>query len=141
MDRKNLLKDFGYKLRKIRESLRYSQEEMAAYFSTEKGTYNRYENGKNFPGFLVLNHFGNTLGISMDWLICDKGPVYYKEKEKKEEKKVIEKKEEAKQEPSPEMPQGEMKELLEHMGRIPLLRHEVLAHFYKFKEEHKELEK
>jgi hypothetical protein len=33
----------------------------------------------------------------------------------------------------------EIKDLLEHMNRIPLLRHEVLVYFYKFKAEHKDI--
>ena len=33
----------------------------------------------------------------------------------------------------------DVKELLEHMEHIPLLRHEVLAFFYRFKEEYKEM--
>ena len=32
-----------------------------------------------------------------------------------------------------------MDELMEHMKHIPLLRHEVLVLFYKFKEDHKEM--
>jgi hypothetical protein len=32
-----------------------------------------------------------------------------------------------------------MKELLDHMEKIPLLRFEMMSHFYKFKEEHSEL--
>ena len=34
---------------------------------------------------------------------------------------------------------GEVKELLEHMEHVPLLRHEVLSFFYKFKLENREL--
>ncbi len=85
----------------------------------------------------------------LDWLVCGKGPRYYKEKleEEKddkeviEEKKVIEEKEETQPVPVVKIPEGEIKELLEYMERIPFLRHEILVSFYKFKEEHKEIVK
>jgi len=149
MDRKTLLKDFAYKLRKVRESLKYTQREMADYFGTEKTNYTRYESGKIFPGFIGLYYFANSSGISLDWLVFGKGPRYYKEKLEEEtddkqvieEKKVIEEKEEAQPVPAVKIPEGEIKELLEYMERIPYLRHEILVSFYKFKEEHKEIVK
>jgi len=113
MDRKTLLKDFAYKLRKVRESLKYTQRKMADYFGTEKTNYTRYENGKIFPSFIGLYYFANSSGISLDWLVWGKGPRYYKEKleEEKDDKQVIEEKK------------------------------VILVSFYKFKEEHKEIVK
>jgi len=137
MDRKTLLKDFAYKLRKVRESLKYTQRKMADYFGTEKTNYTRYENGKIFPGFIGLSYFANSSGISLDWLVCGKGPRYYKENLEKEK----DDKEEAQPVPAVEIPEGEIKELLEYMERIPFLRHEILVFFYKFKEGHKEIVK
>ncbi len=143
MGQTSLLKDFGYKLRKLREFLKYSTAKMAGYFGTVQVNYGRYEKGKIFPGFLAMRSFANSTGISLDWLICDREPMYYKEKKEgietadEEETKL---KEEVRQELIREMmvPEGEIKDLMEHMERIPLLRHEVLVHFYKFKEQHKE---
>jgi transcriptional regulator with XRE-family HTH domain len=145
MDRKSLLKDFSYKLRKIRESLNYSHREMAAYFGTEKTNYTRYETGRIFPGFMGLYNFANISGVSLDWLICDRGPMYYKKEEEKDDseiseaEKVIEEKAGDNSKPAVKIPDGETRELLDYMEQIPLLRHEVMVSFYKFKEEHKEM--
>lgn len=147
MDRKNLLKDFSYKLRKFRQSLNYSHRKMAAYFSTEKTNYTRYETGKIFPGFMGLYNVANRLGISLDWLICDRGAMFYKQEEEKDdsqlpvEENVIKEKTEVEPEPAVKVPEGEIKELLDYMEQIPLLHHEIMVWFFKFKEEHKEMVK
>jgi len=51
----------------------------------------RYEQGKILPGYHGLYSIAEKLGISLDWLVCGKGPAYYKEKEKEDQ--VEEKKE------------------------------------------------
>lgn len=136
MDRKGLLKEFSYKLRELRRSLGYNSRKMAGFFGTGKTNYYRYENGKVFPGFWGLRYIANSLGISLDWLVCGKGPVYYKEVK---EEKVIEEKEEGPSAPGVETADEEIKNLVESMERIPLLRHEILVYYYKFKEKHKEM--
>ena len=88
------------------------------------------------PAYPGLYTIAEKLGVSLDWLVCGKGPVYYKEKEAKE---LAAGKKEALQELLPESSLEEIKDLLEQMNRIPLLRHEILVYFYKFKAEHKEL--
>jgi hypothetical protein len=90
------------------------------------------------PGFPALYSAAEKLGISLDWLVCSKGPVYYKEIEKKDQVEEKEKKEPPK-DFLPGSSREEIIDLLEHMNRIPLLRNEVLVYFYKFKAEHKYL--
>ena len=73
-------------------------------------------------------------------MVCGKGPVYYKEKEKTDrEEEIAVEKMEILQKFLPGFSQDEINDFLELMSRIPLLRHEVLVFFYKFKEEHKDL--
>lgn len=137
MDRKTLLREIGEKLRKIRESLKYKRSEMADYISAYRTSYYKYESGDTSPQMTSLYKLGKNYDISMDWLILNKGPMYYKEKEIKKEDQVD-------QTPFAGilaiMGKGkDVKELLEHMEHIPLLRHEVLAFFYRFKEEYKEM--
>jgi hypothetical protein len=62
----------------------------------------------------------------MDWLIFNKGPMHYGERqpEKGDEKKAL----------NLETVSPHVQELLEYMERDPLLQHEVLVHFYKYKE-------
>ena len=132
MDKKTLMKDIGYKLRKIRESSRYRPHEMADFLGTWQSTYSRYEKGETPLNLLTLHKLANRFNISLDWLILSKGPMYYNEKE-------------LNQEPEPNQTEQKLletlgedvKELLEYMAQIKLLRYEILVYFQKFKEKHK----
>ncbi len=145
MDRDSMLKDFSYKVRKLRESMKVNHQKMGAYFCVRRMNYSRYENGQIFPNFMGLHCFANKTGISLDWLVCSKGPMYYKEKAEVEEKEaeaeteVLEEKPETPAAAAPKIVDDEITTLLDHMERIPLLRHEILAHFYKFKDSHPDL--
>jgi transcriptional regulator with XRE-family HTH domain len=129
MDINSLKSAFSKRLTGLRQSLNYSTKEMGDCFNTTPISYRRYEQGKMVPGFLSLYFVAEELGVSLDWLVCSKGPVYYKDKEKKQSLQNL----------ISGTSEEEIKDLLEHMNRIPLLRHEVLACFYKFKADHKEL--
>ncbi|HLP61144.1 MAG TPA: helix-turn-helix transcriptional regulator [Candidatus Deferrimicrobium sp.] len=124
MDRKSLLRAIGERLKKAREPFKLSQNEMADHLGVYRSSYSRYESGRISPQMLSLYKLATENDISMDWLIADKGPMYYGEREKAAAAGTL----------------GEdVDELLNHMKRIPLLRHEVLVLFYKFKEDHKDL--
>lgn len=123
MDRKSLLREIGERLRKLREPFNFSQNQMADYLGAYRSSYSRYESGRFSPQLISLYRLAMANDVSLDWLIANRGPMLYSEKEK------------------PGVgPLGEdVDELLEHMKHIPLLRHEVLVLFYKFKEDHKEM--
>ncbi len=126
MDKKTLMRHISQKLRTIREPLRYSQREMADRLGIYRASYSRHESGETMPMVTTLYKLGDIFNISLDWLIQDKGPMYYKEKT----------------EPNGEISKElrkDVNELLEHMDKISLLRYEVLVLFYKFKEEHKDM--
>jgi transcriptional regulator with XRE-family HTH domain len=165
-DRKKLLRSSASKLRKLRELFGYSPKEMADYFRVHRTAYHKNESGYNLPGLPSLHRLSKDHDISMDWYFFDKGPMYFKEKgnaeellEKREEsqKKVeeLEKKNETLEKelekereknlglavqvkPGVEV-KPEVEELLEHMAAVPLLYHEVLTHFQRFKIENREL--
>lgn len=98
---------------------------MAARLEVERVSYTKYESGKALPGHYRLNILARHFDVSLDWLIANKGPMFYKGKENAEEE-------------TGEF-SAEMKDLFDHMSRIPLLRHEVLSCFHKFKLEYKDL--
>jgi len=142
MDIKGMKSIFSSRIIELRRKLGYSTKSMSNCLNSSQTSYRRYEKGKIFPGYLALYSIAVKLGISLDWLVCGKGPVYYKEKETNEEKKTkvqVEEKKETLQDLLPGTSLEEIKDLLGHMNRIPLLRHEILVYFYKFKAEHKEL--
>ena len=126
MDRNSLLREIGYKLRKFREPLRYRSSEMADSIGAERTGYSKYEQGKASPQLIVLYRLAEKFDVSLDWLIRGKGPVYYKKKQ-------------AKEPGAPPVQANEINELLDHMEKIPLLRHEILAFFLKFKDKNKEM--
>jgi transcriptional regulator with XRE-family HTH domain len=136
MDLKSLKSIFSTRIIELRRKLGYSTKNMGNCLNASQTSYRRYEQGKILPGYLGLYSIAEKLGISLDWLVCGKGPVYYKEKETKD---LAEEKKETLQDLLPGSSQEEIKDLLGHMNRIPLLRHEILAYFYKFKSENKEL--
>lgn len=135
MNRTSLLKDFSNKILKYRESSGYSKKTMAGYFGVSSVNYKRYEEAMIFPTFWGLYYLAMKTGISLDWLVCDRGPTYYKEEEEKKAQPV----KEAKPQSTGEIMDEEIKDLVEHMERIPLLRHEILVSFYTFKEKHKKM--
>ncbi len=158
MNKKDLYKDIGNKLNKFRRSLNYSTADMCSRLKVVRSSYLRNESGKTSPGIWTMRSLGRIFDISLDWLILDKGPMIYREKEEKKEEKQEQKQEEKQPEqaaplqeppvivleekPAPEtvdsLPE-DIRELLAHIRRIPLLRHEIMVSFYKFKEEHKEM--
>jgi transcriptional regulator with XRE-family HTH domain len=126
MDKNSLLKEIGYKLKKLREQLRYRSSEMADGLGAERTGYSKYEQGKTPPKLIVLYRLAEKFDVSLDWLIRGKGPMYYKQKETKEPD-------------ARPAHTDEINELLDHMEKIPLLHHEVLAFFLKFKEKNKDM--
>ncbi len=136
MDKKTLLRNISEKLRGIRGSLKLERFQMADRIGAYRTSYYRYEIGVTFPQLISFYRLGLTDDISMDWLILDRGPMHYKDKEL-----PIQAKPEPPRETVPPIAlERDVKELLEHMEQSPLLRHEILLMFYKFKEDHKEIE-
>jgi transcriptional regulator with XRE-family HTH domain len=133
MDRNSLLRDIAHRLRKIREPLGYTHREMGELINVDRSSYTRYESGETFARMMSLYQLGTKLDISMDWLIINKGPMYYKEKEVNEGKTAGE----------PPIPgktlPDDVGELLEIMEKVPVLRYKVLLYFHELKEEHKEM--
>lgn len=132
MDKDTLLKNMGNKLMNIRNSLKLKHFQMADRLKTYRSSYYNYEIGKTNPQLLFLYLLGITDNISMDWLILDRGSMYYKEipaQTPESLKEIV----------PPIAMERDVKELLEHMERSPLLRHEILLMFYKFKQNNKEI--
>jgi transcriptional regulator with XRE-family HTH domain len=127
--RKKIVKEIGARLKEAREALNCSREAMASHFKINRPSYTKHEQGETFLRPQTLVVLGNTLGVSLDWLICNKGSVLYNEKGQSSGEKRVEDGKLA----------DDVRELLDGMERIPLLRYEVLSFFHRFKMEHKEL--
>ncbi|HLP59053.1 MAG TPA: helix-turn-helix transcriptional regulator [Candidatus Deferrimicrobium sp.] len=129
MDKNRLLKEIGYRLKSVRTALNYSRGEMGAYFGISMTGYTKNENGMTVPGIGALYKLGSAFNISLDWLICGKGTMISKGQGTLAEKLGVKE----------TLILDDVKDLLQHMERIPRLRYEILGQFHKFKEENKEL--
>jgi transcriptional regulator with XRE-family HTH domain len=127
MKRKDLAKQIAVKLLKIRQSLHYSTSNIAYKIGITRGSYRRNENSETLPDTFVLYKMARNLNISLDWLIGNKGTMFYAGKKA------------AKDSSSLQLLQDDVTELLDHMERIPLLHHEVMTLFHKFKAERKDM--
>ena len=131
--RGNLMQGVGQRLRTLRKQLNFSANEMAGRLGIRNTSYYKNESGETVPSMLSLQRLHKDIGISMDWLLFNSGPMYYKTKEA-ELKKLEEKKAPGLEELVP----AEEKELLEHMGKDSVFRHRVLLYFHKYKKTNKE---
>ncbi len=129
------------RLIKLRERLNFSAREMRERLGVTRSAYWKYEAGEGFPGFNSIKLLSDQFGVSMDWLMFEKGPMFFKEKEKKaeleelkrENTRLLEKVEEVEKRRDEEKMKPELAELFRHMENIPVLRYELLTDFHKFK--------
>jgi transcriptional regulator with XRE-family HTH domain len=145
----------------LRRQLGYSRPEMAERFGITSNALGKNEHGESFPNTQTLHRLASDFDISMDWLFFNKAPMYHKEKKPMEEleqemgelQKELEVARQqiavnAKEKPLESEEMGtaavlqlapDIRELVEQMGKIPLLHHEILAYFHRFKMENKDL--
>ncbi len=160
-------KGVALRLKELRDRLDCSPIEMATRLGISRGAYNKNEHGINFPCIDTQRRLAEGIGVSMDWLLFGKGPVFYKVKEKADElqervgelekrneelekkntelEAELEKERQLNRDPEAEKQsvladlKPEVSELLEHMVRIPLLYYEILTHYQRFRVENREL--
>ncbi len=140
--KKVLAKEIGARLRKLRQEAGYSREQMAARFGISVNGYGKNEAGLNMPGLKSLHYLSESRGISMDWLLFNKGTVRHNEKNPREKELELEveelKRKQAKLDGVSALALNpEVAKMLEHMERSPVLYHQILLHFQEFKGEDK----
>ena len=127
MNRKEIKKEVSLRFKRMREMLNSSQGELSARLGVGRASYAKYERGDAFPTLQSLIILAKTFDVSLDWLIAGKGPELYKEKAQPEKTTEL------------DDVMKDVKDLLVHMERIPLLRYKVLSFFQEFKLDYKEL--
>lgn len=142
-------KGSGPRVKQLREQLGLTRKEMARRLGLSFPGYCKNESGDSFPGTGTLALLEKEHDISMDWLRFGKGAMHYnKERQRVEalEKELADLKREREQELEKKLAlEKEMagklvvddkpglKELFEYMDRVPLLYHEIMVYFQKFK--------
>ncbi len=66
---KNLLVDFGKRIKALREAKGLKQREMADIMGLQLRQYQRYEYGEIGVPFEVLNFFADFFGVTADYLL------------------------------------------------------------------------
>jgi DNA-binding XRE family transcriptional regulator len=140
MDRKTLLKNIGQKLNDIRSSLKLDGFQMADRIGAYRTSYRHYEMGDTAPQLTCLYRLAHTDNISLDWLIVDRGPKFYKEQETPIQPLPVPEPPKETETLPPIAYERDVKELLEYMEQDPLLRHELLLTFYKYKKNQTQIE-
>jgi transcriptional regulator with XRE-family HTH domain len=130
INRKESLQEIGKRLRRVRKQLNYSLERMAGKLGISQSGYYKNEGRITLPRLNTLYRLFNDFDISLDWLLFDQGPMHYKEKRPGIESADGKKKNGTL---GLDDKSSEVRELLEAMDRDPLLRHELLVYFYKYK--------
>lgn len=123
---RKLIGDTGQRLKKIRNQFELSQKEMATHAGITIKSYYKNENNETLPSFKTMHRLQKDFNVSMDWLIFNKGPMLFKEKQEEIKTATVE--------PTVEEISPELKDMLNHMEQDPRLRHELLAYYYTYKE-------
>lgn len=111
------------RLREVREHLRFSQKKMGGHFDMKENAYGKTETGYSAPSLKLLYMLATGFDVSLDWLVCGRGTMFYGTPEGKETSAKTER-EELNQ---------EIDEMLELIEKLPLARHLILGYFQKFK--------
>ena len=68
-------KELGYRIRKLRESRDFTQENMAAELGITGGAYAKIERGETDPSFTRLHDIADILGVSISNLLTGATPA------------------------------------------------------------------
>ncbi len=119
-----LKKEIGARMRKIRKALGYTQNKMVSHFDIGRANYSRIEKGEIFPGPVILSTLRTEFDVSLDWLVTNEGEMFVRdpEKKKKNQMDILN---------LGDYPQ-EMRDLLLHMEKVPMVKHAVLGFFIEY---------
>jgi transcriptional regulator with XRE-family HTH domain len=109
----------------VRSALKMTQQELADELDLVRASVAKHERGETFPGPGILNLLATRYDVSMDYLIADKGPVFFKKKKPvdiDEDKKT-----------------REIQEMIDYMLEVPFFYHKVLGFYHQFKYDHPDL--
>jgi len=103
-----------------------SQDELGAKLGLKKGALGKHEREECFPTRKMLKTLAFDYNVSMDYLLCNRGTLFY-EKEKVEKNETEFKMD------------VEENELFSLMRRLPLVRHSVMSYFHRFKIDNRDI--
>ncbi len=116
----------GARLRNVRVHFRLTQEQMAEHLQICRTAYRNNELGNSNLDLTSVVHLRNKLGLSMEWLLFNNGPMLIPKATGADPGQV----------PVTDPDTGGMVKL---MNRIPFVRHAVMGFFRKFQFENGEV--
>ncbi len=124
-----LKKEIGRRMKEIRKTIAYTQEEMVSSFEIGRANYSRIENGEVSPNPQILYTLRTKFNISLDWLIIGSGKMFVQDRDKK----ASEKKKEFSEY------REEIEDLLHCIETVPMVKHSMLSFFLEYKAKHKKI--
>lgn len=128
------------RLKAIRIDKKLTTHEMAAQLGTNANNYRKYERGMFLPTIHVQLILAQKFGISLDWLILNKGPMYsdqietaLRENEQRKQE-VLQIREQVVPPDAMIVTSPEIKELLRFIEENPVYKFQLLSHFYQYKQ-------
>lgn len=121
----NFIASVAQRLALIREELRITRSEMALKLGLHKAAYYKNETGFFLPCLDTLAHLHKDLGISVDWILFGSEPMHNKDKQPIITPDTITSRLENKS--------ADVKGLLNDMDRDPMLLHEIILYYYRYK--------
>jgi transcriptional regulator with XRE-family HTH domain len=120
--------EIGRRLVELRKHYGCSQKEMAEKVGLSINTYRKSETGINYPSVLIIDRLRNRLGVSLEWYLFGRGPVFWAD--------VIDPKDKI----APNDVLGrEIEEMTGMIKKVPIIRHALLLYFEELKVKHKEI--
>jgi transcriptional regulator with XRE-family HTH domain len=86
---KELKKEIGERMRKIRRTFDYTQAQMVEFFDIGRANYSRIENGEVWPGAHIMYTLRRKFNISLDWLVTNTGNMFISEYKKKGQSRKV----------------------------------------------------
>ncbi len=77
---KDIVKAVAANLTDVRKHLNFSQAKMASYVGVNPSSYSKNENAQCLPSMSSLKRLSNSLNVSMDWLLFNRGSMFITKK-------------------------------------------------------------
>jgi len=121
--------EVGSRLKEIRQRLKMTQAQWGEKLGISGSAVAKHENGITFPTVKMLNILSSQYNVSMDYLLCGRGTLFYEDKDNSNSNRLK------------NMVEGdiELEELFSLVCSKSWVRHAVLSFFQRFKLENREL--
>ncbi|MFC2146362.1 helix-turn-helix domain-containing protein [Acidobacteriota bacterium] len=121
--------EVGSRLKEIRQRLKMTQAQLGEKLRINGSAVAKHENGITFPTGKMLNILASQYNVSMDYLLCGRGTLFYEDIDNSDTNRLK------------NIVKGdkELEELFSLVSSMSWVRHAVLSFFQRFKLENREL--